>query len=105
MYLSGEVLLKHWSLVHSACIMATLFLMAQANSPANSLRVAAEKSVEKNWREAIRLESDCSGTMAFAIVGNPRSETHWDLYVANGGNKGHIIRMDEGNMAVRSFEK
>jgi hypothetical protein len=51
------------------------------------------------------VESDCSGTMAFAFVGNPRSETHWDVYLADDGKKGHIIRMDEGNMAVRSFEK
>ena len=51
------------------------------------------------------LESDCSGTMSFSFVGNPRSETHWDVYVTSDGRKGHIIRMDEGNMAVRSFEK
>lgn len=49
--------------------------------------------------------SDCSGTVSFSFVANPRSETHWDLYVTSGGRKGHIIRMDEGNMAVRSFEK
>ena len=51
------------------------------------------------------LESDCSGTMSFSFVGNPRSETHWDVYVTSDGRKGHIIRMDEGNMAARSFEK
>jgi hypothetical protein len=51
------------------------------------------------------LESDCSGSVSFAFVGNPRSETHWDVYVSNDGKRGHIIRMDEGNMAVRSFEK
>ena len=51
------------------------------------------------------LESDCAGTMAFAFVGNPRSETHWDVYVTSDGKRGHMIRMDDGNMAVRSFEK
>jgi len=51
------------------------------------------------------LESDCSGTMSLFFVGNPRSETHWDIYVASEGRKGNMIRMDEGNMAVRSFEK
>lgn len=51
------------------------------------------------------LEADCSGTMSFRFTGNPQSETHWDLYVSGGGSRGHIIRMDEGNMAVRSFEK
>ena len=51
------------------------------------------------------LENDCSGTMSFSFVGNPRSETHWDVYVTSDGRKGHMIRMDEGNMAVRSFEK
>ncbi len=51
------------------------------------------------------LESDCSGTMSFSFVGNPRSKTHWDFYVTRDGRKGQMIRMDEGNMAVRSFEK
>jgi hypothetical protein len=51
------------------------------------------------------LDTDCSGTMSFQFVANPRSETHWDVYVTSDGRKGHIIRMDEGNMAVRSFEK
>jgi len=51
------------------------------------------------------LDSDCSGTMVFAFVGNARSETHWDVYVASDGKRGHIIRMDEGSTAVRSFEK
>ena len=50
------------------------------------------------------LESDCSGAMSFSFAG-ARSETHWDIYVTADGKKGNIIRMDEGNMAVRSFEK
>jgi hypothetical protein len=28
-----------------------------------------------------------------------------DIYVTQDGSKGRMIRMDEGNMAVRSFEK
>jgi hypothetical protein len=36
---------------------------------------------------------------------NPGGQIHWDVYVTNDGKKGHMIRMDEGNMAVRSFEK
>jgi len=60
-------------------------------------------------REALEgtytLDADCAGTMTFSFAGNPRSETHWDVYVADGGRKGNMIRMDEGNMAVRSFEK
>ena len=51
------------------------------------------------------LDSDCSGTMSFSVAGNPQSETRWDVYVTSDGRKGHIIRMDEGNMAVRSFER
>ena len=38
------------------------------------------------------LEADCSGVMSFHFVGNPRSETHWDLYVSNEGKRGNIIR-------------
>lgn len=51
------------------------------------------------------LAGDCSGSMSFSFAGNPRTETHWDVYVTADGRKGHIIRMDDGNMAVRSFEK
>jgi hypothetical protein len=36
---------------------------------------------------------------------NPGGQIQWDVYVTNDGKKGHMIRMDEGNMAVRSFEK
>ncbi len=49
------------------------------------------------------LDADCTGTMTFGF--SPGSETHWDLYVAEDHKRGHIIRMDEGSMAVRSFEK
>lgn len=52
------------------------------------------------------LEADCSGTMTLRTYINPAGgETHWDIYVTKDGTKGHMIRMDEGNMAVRSFEK
>ena len=56
------------------------------------------------------LESDCSGTMSLTTISpdsdlNPRIQTHWDVYVTGDGKRGHMIRMDEGNMAVRSFEK
>jgi hypothetical protein len=43
--------------------------------------------------------------MSFGSVLNPGSEIHWDLYVSEDHKRGNIIRMDEGNMAVRSFEK
>jgi hypothetical protein len=56
------------------------------------------------------LESDCSGTMSFRTISsgsdlNPDIQLHWDVYVTGDGKRGHMIRMDEGNMAVRSFEK
>src|SRR3954468_5142022 len=47
------------------------------------------------------INADCSGTMTFSFTGKPQSETHWDVYVADGGKKGNMIRMDEGNMATR----
>ena len=59
----------------------------------------------ENLEGIFTLASDCSGSMSFSFVGNPRSETHWDVYVTTDGRKGHMIRMDDGNMAVRSFEK
>ena len=51
------------------------------------------------------MEADCSGTMSFGSYLNPGGQIHWDVYVTGDGRKGHMIRMDEGNMAVRSFEK
>ena len=48
------------------------------------------------------LDADCSGTMTFSFANRP---THWDMYLTESGRTGHIIRMDEGSMAVRSFEK
>ena len=51
------------------------------------------------------LDADCTGTLAFATVGygKPGYETHW--YVTEDHKRGHLVRMDDGNMAVRSFEK
>jgi hypothetical protein len=51
------------------------------------------------------LDADCTGTMTFGSILNPGSQTHWDLYVTADHQRGHIIRMDEGSMAVRSFER
>jgi hypothetical protein len=54
---------------------------------------------------AYTLDADCSGTMTFGSIVNPGAQIHWDIYITQDGAKGHMIRMDEGNMAVRSFEK
>jgi hypothetical protein len=51
------------------------------------------------------LDADCSGTMTFGSYVNPGGQIHWDVYATADGKRGHMIRMDEGNMAVRSFEK
>ncbi len=51
------------------------------------------------------LDADCSGTMTFGFILKPDSQTHWDIYVTKDGKTGHMIRMDDGAMAVRSFEK
>jgi len=51
------------------------------------------------------LDADCSGTITFGFVLKPDSQTQWDIYVAKDGKTGHMIRMDDGSMAVRSFEK
>ena len=51
------------------------------------------------------LDADCSGTMTFGSVARPGAQIHWDVYVAEGGKSGHMIRTDDGSMAVRDFEK
>jgi hypothetical protein len=51
------------------------------------------------------LDADCTGTMTFEPVVNPGNQIHWDLYLTEDHKRGHIIRMDDGSMAVRSFEK
>ena len=57
----------------------------------------------ENLKGIYTVGADCSGTITLGgIVG---SETHWDFYLTEDQKRGHMIRMDEGNMAVRSFEK
>ena len=49
------------------------------------------------------LDADCSGTVTLGgVVG---AQTHWDMYITEDRRRGHLIRMDEGNMAVRTFER
>jgi hypothetical protein len=59
----------------------------------------------ENLQGTYTLDADCTGTMEFGLIPNRGSQTHWDLYVSEDHKRGHIIRMDEGSMAVRSFEK
>ena len=57
----------------------------------------------ENLQGTYTVDADCTGTITLGgIVG---SATHWDVYLAEDRKRGHMIRMDEGNMAVRSFEK
>ena len=51
------------------------------------------------------LDADCSGTMTFGSVANPGAQIHWDVYVSQDGKTGHMIRTDDGSMAIRSFER
>jgi hypothetical protein len=51
------------------------------------------------------LDADCTGTMTTGAILTPATQIHWDLYVTEDLKRGHIVRMDEGSMAVRSFEK
>ena len=51
------------------------------------------------------LEADCSGTVTFGSVASPGGQVHWDVYINQDGKIGHMIRTDEGSMAIRSFEK
>jgi hypothetical protein len=50
------------------------------------------------------LDADCTGTMTFESLLS-YGQIHWDLYVSEDHKRGHLIRMDGGSMAVRSFEK
>ena len=54
---------------------------------------------------AYTLDADCTGTVTFGGIMDPSRNVHWDLYVTEDRKRGHMIRMDEGNMAVRSFER
>jgi hypothetical protein len=42
--------------------------------------------------------------MTFGSILN-YGQIHWDMYVTDDHKRGYLIRMDEGSMAVRSFEK
>jgi len=57
----------------------------------------------ENLQGTYTMEADCTGTITLGgIVG---AATHWDVYLTEDRKRGHMMRMDEGNMAVRSFEK
>ena len=58
------------------------------------------------------IDADCSGTLTFRHVARPGAETygpgvetHWDMYVTDDGRTGHLIRTDDGTMAVRTFHR
>src|SRR5258707_7426441 len=59
----------------------------------------------ENLQGTYTLDADCTGTMGFGLITERAGRTRWDLYVTEDHKRGHIIRMDEGSMAVRSFEK
>lgn len=59
----------------------------------------------ENLEGTYTLNADCSGTMTFRFENRPGTETRWDMYVTADGKTGHIVRMDEGTMAVRTFER
>lgn len=65
----------------------------------------AGKIGHEKLQGAYTLDSDCSGTMTFGSVANPGGQIHWDVYISQDGKTGHMIRTDDGSMAVRSFEK
>ena len=66
---------------------------------------AIDRWVGEKLEGTYTLDADCTGTITFGGIMNPSSNVHWDLYVTENRKRGHMIRMDEGNMAVRSFEK
>jgi hypothetical protein len=59
----------------------------------------------ENPQGTYTIDADCTGKMTFGPVANPGAQIHWDVYVTQDGRLGHMIRMDAGSMAVRSFEK
>ena len=85
--------------------MAFLFLMAPGSSRANSHPVVLARSAAKKYEGAYTLDSDCTGTMTFGGIMDPSRNVHWDSFLTEDHKRGRMIRMDEGNMAVRSFEK
>ncbi|MGD9845292.1 MAG: hypothetical protein AB7O60_12020 [Variibacter sp.] len=57
----------------------------------------------ENIAGSYTVEADCSGTITMTT--GAHKPTHWDIYLTEDHRRGHMIRMDEGSMAVRSFEK
>ena len=49
------------------------------------------------------VDADCTGKENARR--DRRVETHWDFYLTEDRKRGNMIRMDEGNMAVRTFER
>jgi hypothetical protein len=51
------------------------------------------------------LNADCSGTMTFGSLADPKLHTHYDVFVTEDGRKASMIRTDPGSMALRTLEK
>jgi hypothetical protein len=51
------------------------------------------------------LNADCSGTMTFGSLADPKLQTHYDIFVTEDGRKASMIRTDPGSMALRTLEK
>jgi len=75
-------------------------LTALASSQANNHLAAVVKIGREKLEGSYTLDADCTGTLTILA-----GQTNWDLYLTEDRKRGHIIRMDEGNMAVRSFER
>src|SRR5438270_7325728 len=37
------------------------------------------------------LDDDCSGTMTFNSILNPKAQIRWDIYITEDGKRGHMI--------------
>ena len=85
--------------------VASSFLMGRESSRGSSHPAAAARLAARSLQGTYTLDADCTGAMTFESVVNPGNQIHWDLYLTEDHKRGHIIRMDDGSMAVRSFEK
>jgi hypothetical protein len=105
MYSRVAASLSRGSLASNECITASSSLMGREDSRGKQSSSRGGKIGREKLQGTYTLDADCTGAMTFESVVNPGSQIDWDLYLTEDHERGHIIRMDDGSMAVRSFEE
>src|SRR5215204_6839045 len=89
---------KRCSPVSSECTTAVFVFDGAGKLTGKQSSSRGGKIGREKLEGSYTLDPDCTGTLT--LGGILAGQTHWDLYVTEDRKRGHIIRLDQGNMAV-----